>query len=219
MGCCRSQISIKKTFAPIRCIFGWKKTANEQASFGPETATPRKSNTRNKNDPFIGKQITIKGTENDPNTANTRPTKLKDVSSELERRRIRWKKGLELTSNIPVHSKFDDKLLEDDSKNTMKGGIRCIVRYEGIPRHVKFPVGDGTWPSGWCQREIVWMSHGKRKCCDFVWFTPLRKKALHSIGQVNQFVFLLHLYDGNEDKAYDHVMSLNDDTSLPRTIH
>lgn len=185
----------KKSMSPFRFIFGISKkpNANEQASFGPGTVTPRKSNARKTSDPLIGKHVTINDAENmDPNTtAQKRSTKQKDAKSGLERRRIRWKRGLEMINTIEQKSDL----------STIKGELHCLVHYEGIPRNVKFPVGSATWPCGWCQRETIWMQDGNIKSCEVVWFTPLRKKALSSMEQVYLFTSLLQMYGGDEDKA------------------
>jgi hypothetical protein len=223
---------------PLRRLFAWSNKRGSGGGgdnnpttprFGTNTETPKKSNTSHQIDVMIGTQISIKiMTENTdplavataipPSPRRSPGQQEREAASVLERRRRSWKKGLVLARNKtiladhPPSSDFHHSV-------TKKGGMLCFVHYQGLPRHVRYPVGDGTWPAGWCQREIAWMYHGTRLSVDVMWFTPLLKKSLSDIQQVCQFALLLRLYTGDEERAYQHLVSLFERPVLPRVVH
>jgi hypothetical protein len=229
----------RNSSVPLRRLFAWNNkrggggdnNGNHPSTprFGPNAETPKKSNTSRQNDVMIGTQISIKiMTENtDPLAAAAIPSPPRRSPSQqereaarlLERRRRSWKNGLVLARNKKILADHPPSNGFHHHPVTKKGGMLCFVRYQGLPRHVRYPVGDGTWPAGWCQREIAWMYHGTQLSVDVMWFTPILKKSLSDIQQVCQFALLLRLYSGDEEQAYQHLVSLFERPVLPRVVH
>jgi hypothetical protein len=163
-----------------------------------------------------------------------------DEQAKQRLRRRRWKTGLMLAEHKTKLAEYPPPpptpassvgvgvrhgvLVTNNKKSG--GSILCFVRYQGPPRHIRFPIGDdGIWPAGWWQREIAWTvsttASSPSLSVDIVWFTPILQKPLTDLYQVIQFALLLRLYGGDdEERAYQHLLSLHEQRpTLPRIVH
>ena len=110
----------------------------------------------------------------------------------------------------PVKKAVSTKQKQEKGSATPGKGPPAIEVWSGEPNE---PL-EGGWPAGWTKKIFERPSGATKGTHDRYWYTPITKRKLRSMVEVNRFLAALEKSQGDEDEAWKIFKKKEESTGL-----